>query len=351
MAATTNSLSDRARALHAESVVVDLHADTASLMRMGYDFLAEHRPPLPGSAFGFHVDQPRMLRGGQTAQVFGLVTFPIRKKGLFRSALHQIDLVQQAATRSNGGLTFVTEAEQIEQAKITGTTAALCGLEGVHALEGHRDNLITLATHGLRLMGLSHFSANEAAHPAKGWRSSRHAGLTEFGADLVRLCNELGVLVDLAHINRPGFFEATRLSLDPVVVSHTGVCGAHDMWRNIDDEQIRAVADTGGCIGIIYSRHFLGGSTVEALADHIVHCYDIGGEDCPALGSDFDGLIVPPRDLPDAAHLPRITEALVQRGLTDRVITKIMGGNVLRVLRSVPTKGYRPDETKTPIEV
>ena len=171
-----------------------------------------------------------------------------------------------------------------------------------------------------------------------GYGADASQGLTDFGRDLVARCNDLGVLVDLAHLNRKGFLEACSVSTAPVVVSHTGLSAVHDMWRNIDDQQVRAVADTGGCIGIIYHRKFLGGSTLEAVVRHLVHCWKVGGEDTPALGSDFDGLIVPPKDLPDASALPRLTQALLDHDVPERVIHKMLGLNALRVFESVPQR-------------
>jgi membrane dipeptidase len=123
------------------------------------------------------------------------------------------------------------------------------------------------------------------------------------------------------------------------MVSHTGVLGVHEHWRNIDDEQIRAVANRGGCIGIIFARNYLGGKSIDCVVDHILHVIDVAGEDLPALGSDFDGFVVPPEGLEDIAAMPNLTVALSRRGVTPRVLEKILGGNVLRVLDAVPAWG------------
>jgi membrane dipeptidase len=123
------------------------------------------------------------------------------------------------------------------------------------------------------------------------------------------------------------------------MVSHTGVLGVHEHWRNIDDEQIRAVANNGGCIGIIFSRRYLGSASIESVVDHIKHVIDVAGEDVPALGSDFDGFVVPPVGLEDIAAMPNLTVALSRRGIGNRVLEKILGGNVLRVLDAVPAWG------------
>ncbi|HEU5055291.1 MAG TPA: membrane dipeptidase, partial [Kofleriaceae bacterium] len=109
-------------------------------------------------------------------------------------------------------------------------------------------------------------------------------------------------------------------------------------WRNIDDEQIRAVAARGGAVGIIFATQHIGGNTVERVADHILHVVDVAGEDAPALGSDFDGFVTPPAGLEDASMMPALTAALSARGLALPVLEKILGGNALRVLDAVPPR-------------
>jgi membrane dipeptidase len=118
-------------------------------------------------------------------------------------------------------------------------------------------------------------------------------------------------------------------------VSHTGVLGAFKHWRNIDDEQLRAVADKGGCVGVIFCPRYIGGDGLEPVVKHLRHILDIVGEDAAALGSDWDGFIVPTTPLNNPAGLPLLTDALLAAGVPDRVIGKILRENVLRVLAEV----------------
>jgi len=316
--------------------VVDLHADTPSLLRMGYDLGKRHTPPLPGAAYGFHVDLPRMRDGGQAAQVFGLVSFPWRKRGIAQVIHRQIDLVEQSAARLAEELVIARTADEIVAAHRAGKRAALLSIEGAHALEGQLDNAEAFARRGVRSLGLLHFTANEAGAPAYGRGADASRGLTDFGRALVDELDRLGVLVDLAHISRAGFLEAAARTKKPPVVSHTGVSGVQTHWRNIDDEQIRAVADKGGCIGVIFAPRYLGADGVDRVVDHLLHIRDVGGEDTPALGSDWDGLVRPPWDLQDPRDLPVLTQALLDRGASPQSIGKMLGGNVLRVLAAVP---------------
>ncbi|KYF52682.1 peptidase [Sorangium cellulosum] len=334
-----------ARALHAQFPAIDLHADSLMWSRwVGYDLHERHEPPLPLAALGGHVDVPRLVEGGVGAQFFGLVSLPIgQRRGLAAVIDEQIDLLEQAVRAQPGRLVKALTADDVEAARARGAVAALLGVEGAHALEGELDTLERFARRGVRYLGLCHFTANEACFPAYGSGRNDGEGLTAFGRDVVRRAEDLGVIVDLAHINRAGFLEACALSRRPPVVSHTGVAGAFEHWRNIDDDQLRAVADRGGCAGIIFCPLYLGGNGLAPVVKHLLHIIDVAGEDTPALGSDWDGFIIPTRDLRDAAHLPLLTDALLAAGLSERVIAKVLRGNVMRILRDNPLPAGRAD--------
>lgn len=332
---------DEARALHDEVCVLDLHADTAKLMdKLGYDLAARHERPMPrlANVFG-HVDLPRLRDGGVAGQFFSFWTTPYPERGCARAVASQLDALDRAMARHPGELVWTRTGAEVRAAKAAGAIAALGGIEGGQALEGDLSTIEAFARRGVRYLGLLHFSANAIGRPAKGRGADAAAGLTGFGRDAVRECERCGVIVDLAHINRRGFFEALELAERPAMVSHTGVLGVHDHWRNIDDAQLRAVADNGGCVGIIFARRYLGSASIDAVVDHLLHVIDVAGDDVPALGSDFDGFVVPPVGLEDVAALPNLTVALSRRGVPPRVLEKILGGNVLRVLDAVPAWG------------
>ncbi len=325
--------SDEAFAIHAEYPAIDLHADTLMWSRwLGYDLLARHEPPFYKAAFGGHVDVPRMREGGMGAQFFGLVSLPVmgKARGNGRAIDEQIDELEETLARTRE-LRLVKTKADIEAAEREGVVSALLGIEGAHALEGDLGRLDAFARRGVRYLGLLHFSANEAGYPAYG-RGKKDDGLTTWGRDLVVRCEEQGVIVDLAHINKRGFLDACAISTKPPIVSHTGVLGAFEHWRNIDDEQLRAVADRGGVVGVIFCPRFLGGDGLEPVVKHLQHIVDVVGEDCPALGSDWDGMIVPTKQLADPRGLPALTDALLAAGMKPEVIGKILRTNVLRVL-------------------
>ncbi len=328
-----------ARALHDEVAAIDLHADTPKLMMAGYDLAARHDPPLPNAAWVGHVDLPRMRDGGLAAQIFGLWTFPYPRSGCATGVHRQLDALDAQIAKYPAQIAHCRSAADVLAAKRGGRTAALTGIEGAHALEGRVANVEVFARRGVRYIGLLHFSANEVGFPAMGvgsMGSDGDRGLTAFGREVIAEMNRLGVVVDLAHINRRGFFEALACSTAPPMVTHTGVTGCFEHWRNIDDEQIRAVADKGGCVGVIFAPRYLGKDGIDAVCEHILHIIKVAGEDVPSLGSDFDGFVVPPEGLPDVAALPRLTAALHARGLSRAALRKLLGENALRVLADVP---------------
>ena len=328
--------SDEARAIHADHPAIDLHADTLMWTRWtGYDLHKAHEPPLPMAALAGHVDSPLMHEGGMGAQFFGLVSLPLadRVKGMARVVHEQIDALDAQIQKRPGVIRLVKKAHELDAALATREVGALLGIEGAHALEGDLDNVARFAQRGVRYIGLLHFSSNEAGYPAYGKGRSDESGLTRWGIELCEACEHNGVLVDLAHVNKRGFLDACHIAKKPPIVSHTGVLGAFEHWRNIDDDQLRAVADKGGVVGVIFCPRFVGGDGLAPVVKHLKHIVDVIGEDAPALGSDWDGFIIPTQPLKDPRGLPLLTDALLEAGMSKRTVGKILHDNVMRVLR------------------
>lgn len=325
-------------ALHDAAPTFDLHADTPLLFPLGYKLSKRHKRPL-NRAYRFgHVDLPRMADGGLWAQFFGVPVFPYPERRCPRRIHVKIDYLEREIAASAGAMRLCRSAGEVRAARAEGVRAALIGIEGAHGLGGSIDNVAAFARRGVRYMGLLHFTANYAGFPAKGVGRDDTRGLTPFGLDLVDELQRLGVIVDLTHVNRKGFFDAVARAKGPMIVSHTGVNGVTPHWRNLDDDQIQAVAKLGGCIGIIFATRFLGEDSIDIVVRHLDHIRKVGGDGVPALGSDFDGCVVPPRALADAADLPRLTEALLRAKWSEEQVLKLLGGNAMRVLEQVPPK-------------
>jgi membrane dipeptidase len=330
-----------ARALHDEVCVLDLHADTAKLMdKLGYDLAKRHERVWPRGANMFgHVDLPRLRDGGVAGQFFAFWAMPPLRDKLRDRAHGSIDAqlrALEAAVEKHGDeIAWTRTGADVRAAKAAGKLAAFGAIEGGQALDGKLEAIEPFSRRGVRYLGLLHLWSNGLGGTS---RNDPDRALTPFGADVIRECERCGVIIDLAHINRIGFFEALKIATRPVMVTHTGVSGVHKVWRNLDDDQIKAVAENGGCIGIIFAKRWLGGASIDAVVDHVAHVIDVAGEDVPALGSDFDGAVVPTDGLEDVAAMPNLTVALSKR-FPVRVVEKIVGGNVLRVLDAVPAYG------------
>ncbi|UCD83511.1 MAG: dipeptidase [Deltaproteobacteria bacterium] len=326
-------VSEEAGKLHHSSFVVDLHADTLLADRLfRYDMLERHQPRIPLSPFFNHVDVPRMKDGGVSLQAFGIVTnYWAAKRWTAERKVRRMDEI----IRKSSDLEWALSGTEAEAVWKRGKIGAFLGMEGVHPLGGRVEGLGWFYERGLRYASLTHFNSTEAAYSSV---SPVNKGLTAFGRELIGAMDEKGVIVDLAHINRAGFFEAIECSRNPVIVSHTTIGSLSRHPRAIDDEQIKAVAGKGGVIGIMFSPLFLSKRIIEGaerIVDHIDRVKEVSGIDYAALGSDFDGFIHLPRGLKDISDLPVLTQLMLDRGYSEEEIKKVLGLNFLRVYKQI----------------
>ena len=339
--------SDRARALHAELWVADLHADS---LLWGRDLLQR-------STRG-HVDVPRLIEGNVALQVLAATTQSPRHLDLDRNddrsddvillalalgwppatwrrllprALHLAARADAMAARSDGRLTIIRSSDDLATYEAArrdrpGVTAALLAIEGAHALDRDPANVEVVADAGYRMMGPVHFFDNAFGGSAHGVAKG---GLTDAGREMVRRMEARGMLVDVAHASPATIDDVLVMAARPVVASHTGLRGVADNVRNLTDGQLRGIAAGGGVVGIGFWPTACGGEDVAAIARSISYAIDVAGTDHVALGSDFDGAVPEPFD---ATGLVLLTEALLEAGLDDATIGKVMGGNVRRLL-------------------
>jgi len=334
------TVSQEARELHARALVVDMHHDTLLVHKLtGYDMTRRHRNPLPFSPLIWNSDLPRLLDGGVDVVGFGLVLSPFviqpekRAAVIFEQVSYFNDVARQHPDRLRLALSPKDITDSPHQVR------GVLGIEGAHALAGRLEWVEMYYRMGVRYLTLSHFSANAACCPAMGWGANPKKGLTDFGREMVAECNRLGLILDLAHVNKRGFMEAAKLTRAPFIVSHTGFKGTVNSARNIDDEQLRAVADTQGVAGVIFAPSWTGGSWFSragGIADAIIYAMDKFGADYVGLGSDIDGFLwCLARGIRDVSDMPVITELLLRKGKKPDDILKVLGGNFLRVFRAV----------------
>ncbi|WP_299687428.1 membrane dipeptidase [uncultured Tateyamaria sp.] len=344
-------VSDASQALHDTLVVGDWHADSLLWQRS-----------IAKRGDRGHVDVPRLIEGGVALQVFAAVTkspagqnitansadafdnitplaigqlWPPRTwTSLSERAIYQAERLHRVAARRPDHLTVITSRAGLEahvEARAAGSVAVggLLGIEGAHALEGDMANLDRLEAAGHRIIGLHHFFDNALGGSLHGLSN---AGLTEFGRSVVREVEARGMVLDLAHSSPAVARDVIAMTDMPVIVSHTGLHGLCPNKRNYEDDLMRAVAASGGVIGMGFWRTALyRDTTPQTIAATIRQAVDTVGADHVSLGSDFDGSVATSFD---ATGLPALTHALRDAGLDDATIAKVMGANMVRVLRA-----------------
>ena len=339
------AISPQAQQLHDSLFIADLHSDS----------LLWKRDLTKRSAVG-HVDLPRLRQGNVAVQVMSAVTkspkgqnydrnrgdsdnittlaiaslWPMRTwDSLYERAAYQLEKLHSlAADNEIVIITSKTEMRDFVARRDDGepVIASLYLIEGAHPLEGKLENLDRLYHDGLRITGLTHFFDNELGGSLHG---ISNAGLTEFGRDVVRRANELGVIIDIAHASPQTVSEVLELSSAPTILSHGGVKGACDSARNLDDELMREFASKGGLIGIGYWSGAICDDTPVGVVRSIRYAINLLGVDHVALGSDYDGTVTVRFDTSELAIL---TQTMLDAGFTEEEIRKVMGENVKRFL-------------------
>jgi membrane dipeptidase len=350
---TSETAEARAARIHKQAIVVDTHIDTTMMLgRPGWDFMVRHTPgPEPDES---HVDLPRIREGGLDAAFFsiympGTITGP----EAVRKALELIDHVRKLAEDHPNEIVLATTAADVRAAHKAGKFAALMGMEGGHMID---DSLAVLRDYqrlGVRYLTLSH-SVNTNWADSSG-DTPKHNGLTDFGKDVVRELNRLGMLVDISHVADKTFWDALETSKAPLVASHSSMRAISGHPRNMTDDMIRALGGKGGVVMINYARTFLSDELYQAglnnvppaqrptvswekIVEHIDHAVKLVGSQHVGLGSDFDGTTVPD-GMDDVSMLPKITAALLEKGYTEQDVKNILGENILRLLERVEQIG------------
>ncbi len=373
-----DNISEKARKLHFSSIVVDTHDDTTQRMLDPKFDLGARQPK--GS-----IDIPRMREGGLSA-IFFSIWIPSKVTGpnAVQKALQQIDAVREQVRTHPKDLVLATTAEQIRQAHKNGKIAALMGVEGGHMINSDLGVLRKYTALGVRYMTLTHSGNDEWADSSTD--KAVHSGLTDFGKNVVREMNRLGVMVDISHVSDKTFSDALEVSWAPLLASHSSCRAICDAPRNMSDQMMKDLAAKGGVIQINYHVGFLsqefrnaeksdpkineaiaeevtkrcgsdaneGCMLIEGdritreyvakgvlprveytkIIEHIDHAVRVAGIDHVGLGSDFDGANMP-YGMEDASMLPKITEALLKNGYSDSDVKKILGENTLRLMTDV----------------
>ncbi len=327
----------QAQALHARYPVVDVH--THWLINGHYlrkDFQKSHKPPLFWNPLRNMLDLPRIRKAGITCPAFTIyVPIPPLRWSAWKAANRIMDTFDELVKNNPNDLVKTDTAEGIHKAHQTGHIAAMLTVEGGHIIGKNPERLEHLRNRGVRMLTLTHLFANRICDGHVG--PSPHKGLSAFGRDVIKTCESLGIVVDLAHAGEKAFYQALDTLQKPPVVSHTGLRGPRKSVRYLSDDQVKALAQRGGALGLMlcpwyHDRFELRGS-VDKIADAFCKAADlVGNTDHLMLGTDMDGYIWLPKGMRDAADLPKLTQKLVQKGFKETYLKAILGHNALRIL-------------------
>jgi membrane dipeptidase len=366
--------------IHAKAIVVDTHNDILSkTMEKGYVFDNN----LKGLT---HSDLARWKEGGLDVQLFSVFCDGEKEKP-FEFAKRQMDSLDAVVKRNPDKIVKVANSKDLLKAVNQNKLAAMIGVEGGHMIENNLDNLDYFYKRGTRYMTLTWNNSNTWATSAFDETFKKdltHKGLTDFGKQVVQRMNALGMLVDVSHVGEETFKDVINTTTKPIIASHSGVYTICPHQRNLKDYQIKAIAKNGGVIQVnfysgfldpnyfknkdaflekhkeevdlltksgkneheidaeLFSKYKTESDALRApfalLMQHIEYIIQLVGVDYVGLGSDFDGIESPPKELDDVTTYPLITKALVEKGYSEKDIDKILGGNFLRVLKANEAK-------------
>jgi membrane dipeptidase len=359
-------------AIHTRAIIVDGHCDTPYRLIRHNLHLGEHDPEA-------QLDLKSLRESGITASFFAAYVPPFYAgRGAARFAYRVIELIHDEVRRNPDVLTFCNDSAGIRQAKAEGKAAILIGVEGGHAIEDSLSILRDFYSLGARYLTLTHVNTNNWCDSSGD--ADRHNGLTDFGRDVVRMMNDLGMIVDISHVSDAAYYAVLETTRVPVVATHSSCRALCRHPRNMTDAMLRDLAKNGGVCMINFFSAFLndrvaeviiksqkrvssesaGGTeempndatdwdmylkwfntlgcpqaTLDDAADHVIHAAEVAGIDHVGIGSDFDGVPALPTGLQTASGLPLLTARLLERGMSEGDVEKVLGENFLRVFGEI----------------
>jgi len=326
---TQDSLVERAKRLHFKTLVIDAHCDTL------LDIACGNRKLCSLSDSG-HLDLPRMRQGGVGIQFMAaFIESEYKPERSLKRALQLVDIAQGEIAENSHELTLITSRQDLLRIRQEHRIGIVLSIEGGEALADDLGVLRCFYRLGVRSIGLTWNQRNSLADGVGEGESA--GGLSSLGRQVVKEMNRLGMLIDVSHLAEKGFWDVLEVTNRPIIASHSNCQAICPHPRNLNDDQIKALARNGGVMGINFAPDFISAkhANLEILLDHIDHVVQLVGPKHVGLGSDFDGIDNIVEGLEDVSKLPAITHGLVRRGYSDQDITDILGGNFWRVMMEV----------------
>lgn len=363
--------------IHRKAIVCDTHNDIISVtVEKGYKFDSD----LTGKT---HSDLNRMLQGGLDVQVFSIFCDGEQKEP-YKFANQEIDTLYEWIHRNPSKMMLIKIPQQLQASVKEHKLGCMLGVEGGHMMEDDINKLDSLYNRGVRYMTLTWNNSNHWATSAQSETDTsnhlQHKGLTDFGKEVVRKMNSIGMMVDVSHVGEQTFWDVIAITTKPVLASHSDVYSLSPVFRNLKDEQIKAIAKNGGVIQLNFYPAFLDSTVApkqiaflkkhkaekdsliasgkqdffaedfifdkyekeveemqapfHLLFDHLDYIVKLAGIDHVGLGGDFDGIPFTPQQLTDVTKYPLITKSLLKRGYSKKDIKKILGANFIRVFKA-----------------
>jgi membrane dipeptidase len=322
--------------LHYDAIIVDTHNDFIwQVYNKGANF---------GKRNSFtHTDKFKLKEGGVDVQVYAVWIPMSEVKRSYNFTVNQIDRLKKFQQDHPEDIEFANSYNDIirivDEKKICG----IIGIEGGTAIENDLNNINKFFDMGVRYIGLTWNNSNKIASSARDeTERGKKGGLTNFGYTVIERMDEVGMIIDVAHLGEASFWDVIRTTKNPVITSHSNVYTLNPHFRNLTDDQIKAIAKTGGVVQLSFNQSFIdknaartGAVGIDMLIQHIDYVKNLVGVDYVGLGSDYDGGITPPIELYDVTQLPLLTKKLMEKNYTEEEIRKILGLNFLRVYKQV----------------
>lgn len=315
--------------LHFDAILVDTHNDFVWQMYYRKANFGKDNP-------GTQSDLPKFRKGGLDVQVFSDWIPMSKLRNSYSFAVDQIDRLHSLERNYPDDIEFADKYDDIIRIVGEGKICGLIGIEGGTAVENDLDNVNRFFDMGVRYIGLTWNNSNLIASSAKDEvERGIQGGLTDFGVQVVKRMDEVGMIIDISHLGEASFWDVIETSKNPIIASHSNVYSINPHYRNLSDEQIKAIAKSGGVVQVSFHNSFLGGSSLQLIFDHIDYIKNLVGADYVGIGSDFDGGINPPAELSDVTMYPELTKKMIAEGYSQEEVRKILGLNFLRVFKQV----------------